>query len=495
MSRLRRSSALILTRGSGDALEVFLVERAPELRFFGGYWALPGGVVDALDRRASEGEDLERALERAALRELFEETGVWLGEAGSWDAASRRAARHDLLLREPSGALWNARAAEIDRAARSLRRVCEITTPPFAPVRHHTPFFHAELPAGESPEVVLGELVQGRFWKPAEALAAWTSGAALVVPPVLYLMRRMADGLDAFFERADTDTRALAAGRLHEVTFSPGVFMAALATETLPPATTTNTILVGDRRVHIVDPATRDPQEQARLFETLDAWRAEGRTLESVLLTHHHSDHVGAVRAVCERYGLPLGAHRETLARLDVGGLYLRELNDGDVLELGIAPDGSADWKLHVLHTPGHAPGHLVFIEDRYNAGIVGDMASTLSTIVIDPPEGHMATYLASLARLRERGIGMLYPAHGPAHRDGTALLGALIEHRGAREARLRAALRHEARRERELLSEVYDDLADERLVPVAARSLRAGLDKLAEEGIAQLVERGWRLA
>ena len=495
MSRLRRSSALILTRGSGSELEVYLVERAPQLRFFGGYWALPGGVVDAIDQRPDDGADDAAALERAALRELFEETGVWLGEPDAWDAESRRAARRDLLLREPSSSLWAARASAVDRATSALRRVCEITTPPFAPVRHRTPFFHAELPEDESPQVVLGELVQGRFWRPEEALAAWTRGDALVVPPVLYLMRRMAEGLESFFELADRDTRALAAGRLHEVTFSPGVFMAALETETLPPATTTNTILVGDRRVYIVDPATRDAREQVRLFQTLDAWIDEGRELEAVLLTHHHSDHVGAVRAVCERYDLPLLAHRETLSRVDTAGLDARELDEGDVLELGVAPDGRPDWKLHVLHTPGHAPGHLVFIEDRYNAGIVGDMASTLSTIVIDPPEGHMATYLASLARLRQRGIGMLYPAHGPAYRDGTALLGALIEHREAREARLRAALRSEPRHERELLREVYDDLADERLRPVAARSLRAGLDKLAEEGFASSAGSAWRRA
>jgi len=492
---MRRSSALILTRGRGVDLEVYLVERAPQLRFFGGYWALPGGVLDALDSRPEDGADDAPALERAALRELFEETGVWLGEPDAWDAQSRSAARADLLLREPVGELWAERASFVDRATGALRLVCEITTPPFAPVRHRTPFFHAELPDGETPEVLLGELVQGRFWKPAEAIEAWTSGASLVVPPVLYLLRRMADGLEEFFERANRDTRALAAGRLHEVTFSPGIFMAALATETLPPATTTNTIMIGDRHVYIVDPATRDPQEQTRLFKTLDAWIAAGRTLEAVLLTHHHSDHIGAVRVVCERYGLPLGAHVETLSRVDVDGLNTRELNDGDVLELGVAPDGREDWKLHVLHTPGHARGHLVFIEDRYGAGVVGDMASTLSTIVIDPPDGHMATYLASLERLCERGIGMLYPAHGPAFRDGTALLGSLLEHRRSREAKLIAVLCSEARRESEMLAAVYDDLRDERLLPVAARSLRAGLDKLAEEGLAQLTGLGWRRA
>lgn len=490
---MRRSSALILTRGSASELEVYLVERAPELRFFGGYWALPGGVVDALDRRECDGADDAPALERAALRELFEETGVWLGEPSAWDVDSRRAARADLLCREPLGELWNMRATDVDHSLSALRKVCEITTPPFAPVRHKTPFFHAELPPDESPEVLPGELVQGRFWKPAEVIQAWTRGELLVVPPVIYLLRRMDAGLSDFYERAARDTQALAAGRLHEVTFSPGVFMAALATETLPPATTTNTLLVGDRRIYIIDPATKDVAEQARLFETLDRWLSDGRRLDSVLLTHHHSDHIGAVRAVCERYDLSVRAHAETLSRVDTVGLKSAELHDGDVLDLDVAPDGSPNWKLHVLHTPGHARGHLTFIEDRYNAGIVGDMASTLSTIVIDPPEGHMATYLASLRRLQAHGIGMLYPAHGPAHRDGTSFLGELIAHREAREMRLCDALSVDARSEKELLLDVYSDLRDERLWPIAARSLRAGLDKLAEDGLACMSAAGWQ--
>jgi len=482
---------MILTRGSGPELEVYLVERARELRFFGGYWAFPGGVLDALDARAGEAEP-GHALARAAVRELFEETGVWLGDQQAFDPADRAAAREGLLCREPDGTLWRALDGAVDVAAADLRCVCEITTPPFAPVRHCTPFFHVQLPEGEQPVVIDGELVRGRFWKPAEVLDAWTSGERLVVPPVLYLLRRMDRGLDEFFARAERDVAALAAGRLHEVTFSPGVFLAALATETLPPATTTNTVLVGDARVHIVDPATREARELERLYQTLDAWLAEGRTLESILLTHHHSDHVGGVRAVAERYGLPVLAHAETLARVELAGLEVRAIDDGDLLELGDAPDGSPDWKLHVMHTPGHAPGHLVFIEDRYGAAVVGDMASTLSTIVIDPPDGHMATYLESLERLREHGVRMLYPAHGPAHADGTAFLGALLDHRRAREAQLVAALDDRPRDEPSLLAAVYADVADRRLLPVAARSLRAGLDKLAEEGLAHEAGAGW---
>ena len=78
-------------------------------------------------------------------------------------------------------------------------------------------------------------------------------------------------------------------------------------------------------------------------------------------------------------------------------GITLQEnrWQDGDRLELGTAPDGSRDWHLKVVHTPGHAVDHLCFIDSRYHAAIVGDMLSTVSTIIIDPPEGHMGTYPA----------------------------------------------------------------------------------------------------
>ena len=126
---------------------------------------------------------------------------------------------------------------------------------------------------------------------------------------------------------------------------------------------------------------------------------------------------------------------------MDLARVATQALEHGDVLELGRAPDGRPGWRLHVRHTPGHAPGHLVFIEDRYRAAIVGDMVSTLSTIVIDPPEGHMATYLDSLRALLAEDIGTLYPAHGLAQLDGPALLRRYISHREERESKLVRAI------------------------------------------------------
>ena len=89
------ASSVLLSRGAGAA-EVFLVRRSPRLRFFGGFWAFPGGKVGEDDLAAARreiGEEpsaLNFATRRiAASRELFEETGVLIarGADGAFPSA------------------------------------------------------------------------------------------------------------------------------------------------------------------------------------------------------------------------------------------------------------------------------------------------------------------------------------------------------------------------------------------------------------------------
>ena len=315
-----------------------------------------------------------------------------------------------------------------------------------------------------------------------------------IAPPVLFLLKLLDEhGLDAFHEEATKAAGALERGKLHRVFFSPGVFMAPLNTPTLPPATTTNTIIVGNERLFIVDPATPDLVEQQRLFEEMDSLIVEGKQFEAILLTHHHPDHVGAVNAVSQKYHLPVRAHEECYARIEDGYIRGPALYDGDKIELGVAPDGSEDWHLHVMHTPGHAVDHLCFLESRYHSAIVGDMLSTISSILIDPPEGHMRTYLDNLERLRNHGIRTLYPAHGPANRDGVALIDKFLEHRHEREQAIIKALEETSQGLDDLLPKIYNDVPAS-AYPVASRSLLAGLIKLEEDRISCQDEAGWKL-
>lgn len=259
---------------------------------------------------------------------------------------------------------------------------------------------------------------------------------------------------------------------------APGIRVLALRTPTLPPAAHTNTYLVGPERGPqlVVDPGSPYPEEQAALETVLAEDATAGRPLAMVLLTHHHGDHVGGAAALAARWGVPVAAHPATARRLAGKVRVDRELHDGDVVD-GIL----------CLHTPGHAEGHLCF--EHAGAIIAGDMVAGLGWILIDPSEGDMAEYLASLRRLLARDASVLLPAHGPAITDPAARMNEYLAHRIAREDRVVAALAARASASiEEMVPEVYSD-TPRPMWPLAARVLRAHLVKLVREGRAREVE------
>lgn len=495
MSAPRSSSSIIVTRGTGTDLEVLLIERSPRLRFFGGYWAFPGGATERIDDRNDD--DVWNTARRCAARELAEETGLRCrGLAG--DPERVRLLAHRLHEDAAAAAEWSALVdASWPRLAHEIRPVCRITTPEFAPIRFATDFVQLTL-EDEAPSFHFNEheIVSGRFMKPAVAVRNWIAGRQLIAPPVLFLLELLAEhGLEDFPAVAAERSARFEAGEFHPARFSPGIFIAPLASPTLPPARATNCLIVGTDRLYVVDPAAIAPEGQMKITRHLERVVAAGAKIEAILLTHHHRDHIGSAALLARHFGVPVRAHAATFERLAHTDIEPGPtLQDGDVLALGTAPDGTPGWQLEVLYTPGHAPGHLCFMENRYRAAIVGDMLSTVSTIVIDPPEGHMATYLKSLERLQALNIGMLYPAHGPAHRDGEQLVRHYLAHRRQREHMILKSLDTTPQTLVELLPKAYGDVAEEAR-PVALRSLLAGLEKLAEDGAARSIDERWCVA
>ena len=258
---------------------------------------------------------------------------------------------------------------------------------------------------------------------------------------------------------------------------APGIRVLALRTPTLPPAAHTNTYVVGPDRGPqlVIDPGSPYPDQQSVLDRALAEEAAQGRPLGLVLLTHHHGDHVGGAAALAAREGVAIAAHANTARRLAGRVTVTRVLEDGEMLE---------GHDVTCVYTPGHADGHLCY--EHGGASIVGDMVAGLGSILIDPVEGDMSHYLASLARLLARPATTLLPAHGPVIADGPGKLREYIAHRTMREDRVVAALA--ARREAvlgELVPDVYAD-TPKPLWPLAERSLRAHLDKLVREGRAR---------
>jgi endoribonuclease LACTB2 len=255
----------------------------------------------------------------------------------------------------------------------------------------------------------------------------------------------------------------------------PWAWLVPLRTPTLPPAATTNTLVVGGDRLVVIEPATPHAGEQRVLDELLDRLVAEGRRIEAIAVTHHHRDHVGCVEMLRDRWRAPVWAHAETARRVDF--TVDRLLEDGDSVDLG---DGVA---LEAVFTPGHAPGHLVFVEPRSKLAYAGDMVAGEGTILIDPhDDGDMAAYLTSLDRLEACGTQRLVPSHGPVLERPKAVLEHYVQHRLKRELKVLAAIGPNGTAVGDVLSGAYDD-TPVHLWPLAARSLEAHLRKLEGEG------------
>jgi glyoxylase-like metal-dependent hydrolase (beta-lactamase superfamily II) len=165
-----------------------------------------------------------------------------------------------------------------------------------------------------------------------------------------------------------------------------------------------------------------------------------------------------------------------------------RELVHGERLEL-------AGFALRVLHTPGHASNQLCFLEEGERLLFTGDHLMQGSTVVINPPDGHMATYLASLRLLLGEDLAYIAPGHGFLMGRPHEMVERVLVHRRERENKVLAQLAaHGPATLETLLPHVYEDVPL-RMHPVASRSLLAHLDKLRDEGRAAEEAGTWRVA
>jgi len=483
----RDAAVVVLVRPGSEGREVFWLRREATLSFAAGFYAFPGGRVDAADRsipvEGAEGE--EATLRAAAARELFEETGVLRARGSTPSPAALREARAALLAgaRAFGDILL---ALDVTLHAPDFLPAGRWVTPSFMPVRFDARFFLVEVAPGTAAEVWPGELAEGAWVRPADALLAWTEGRALLHPPNQFALETLlvAPSLEVAQQRLSGVHPAEGPGG-HPVEFQRGVRVFALRTPTLLPATHTNCWLLGNGELLVVDPGASEPRELDRLVTHLAELGRKGLRPRAVFLTHHHLDHVGGVRPLAERLGLRVWCHPRTAEA--IGVRPERVLADGEVLTL----EGEPDMRWRVLHTPGHARDHLCLVDEASRAAVVGDMVAGVGTILIDPPEGEMAEYLRQLRRLRDLPVRALYPAHGPPLADGAQALEALLAHRAAREERVKSALRREPRPLPEIAAEAYQDTPTA-WPPVAERSTLAILEKLAAGGEARAEGERW---
>jgi glyoxylase-like metal-dependent hydrolase (beta-lactamase superfamily II) len=252
--------------------------------------------------------------------------------------------------------------------------------------------------------------------------------------------------------------------------------------------TGTQTYLVGERAVAVIDPGPD-------LGEHLDALihAIADRPVVAIMCTHTHRDHSPAARPLADATGAPI-IGCAPLALEDVGPRADAAF-DGDYSPDRILDDG--EWidvdgrQLTAVATPGHTSNHLCFADQASGALFTGDHVMGWSTTVVVPPDGDMADYMASLVRLKAREDRIYYPAHGPAVEKPAQLIRGMLGHRMQRERQILRIIEARPSPIPEIVGQAYPGLHP-RLVIAAGGSVYAHLLDLERRGLVVREEDIW---
>jgi glyoxylase-like metal-dependent hydrolase (beta-lactamase superfamily II) len=261
----------------------------------------------------------------------------------------------------------------------------------------------------------------------------------------------------------------------------------------------TNSYVLGDPAVAVLDPGPDDPAHLERL-------RQAAPGLRFVFVTHTHRDHACGARALADAAGAPIvGRPPPSDGLQDLSCVPSIEARHDSVFELnGRSGDagaaGAASHAIHspdltrlrAIHTPGHASNHVCFLLEEEGLLFSGDHVLDGVTPVILPPDGDMAAYLHSLELLKRYEPRAIAPGHGRVLGEPLRVIDGIVAHRGRREAKVLAVLGAVGQGEIDvLLPKVYDDVRVE-LLPIARYSLEAHLIKLEREGRATRTREVW---
>ncbi len=232
----------------------------------------------------------------------------------------------------------------------------------------------------------------------------------------------------------------------------------------------TNTYVVGETDLVVVDPGPAEPSHIEAILDCV------GDHLKFIACTHTHPDHSPAAARLAEATGATLvGRVTSDDRHQDLSFQPAAQIEDDDC----IAGDG---WTLRAIRTPGHVDNHVCFLLEEEGMVFAGDHIMNGSTVVIVPPGGNMADYIASLRRLLDYDVKVVAPGHGELIPDCRGEVGKLVRHRLMREAKVASALGSAPQSLDGLVTVVYDDV-DPAMHEWAKLSLLAHLIKLEGEG------------
>ena len=355
----------------------------------------------------------------------------------------------------------------------SISHFGEAITPPFEPIRFAAHYFKIEM--NRRPDLVAdsSEIAWSGWVDHKELHRRYCAGEALMVVPTMFTIKALAEDIDArgsdqFNLEYDIDLE------LPYLELLNGVGMIPVPSNTLPPAKTTNALLIGDEHAqcYLIDPSPESEIVYKKLYHTLTHHRVDG-----IFITHHHHDHHELAPKLARELAVPLCCSAKTRAYLidQQGGDYLDQvevkiIDEGEVLTTWLGQP------VRCYNLPGHDAGMLGLAPDNMAWFFISDLAQVGATVVIPSREGSMQSYFESLQRVISLNPKLLIPSHGMPM-GGTLLAEKTLQHRLEREQQvleyMNAGLDADA-----ITREIYQDL-DERLMSLAFQNVKQHMKKL----------------
>jgi glyoxylase-like metal-dependent hydrolase (beta-lactamase superfamily II) len=236
----------------------------------------------------------------------------------------------------------------------------------------------------------------------------------------------------------------------------------------------TNTYLLGDDQLAVVDPGPAIPEHIEAILAA-----GEGR-IRWIICTHTHPDHSPAWQAVAAATGA------EVIGALPADDRFQDDTFAPTTLLEHDWVLSTPEFNLRALHTPGHVSNHYCFLLEEDGMLFAGDHIMNGSTVVIVPPGGDMKAYIESLQLLLDYPLQSIAPGHGAVIDTPRQEVAGLVEHRLKRERKVVAGLSALGEADLDTLVKVVYDDVDVARHEWAKLSLAAHLIKLSAEGRAR---------